>query len=617
MKLHCDSQHPDWKPEAARARVFLAGSERGNVVWADEEGRAAIVIKLGADGEPCDAHGKPLKNGDPYTYENFTGDVAIVIDPPTGREGAGETRFALSPGAVRTGGMAHMADIAMGDPGCYLRPQECAASGAGHSDGAHGPNGEAQCAYCGQPPTLAEQGLDLLDEVWKASGGCRGGIASRTYAVGDTLPDGSIAKVTTHVPVYSGKPELHPDALATIHMGDGGKIDIRKAPKKGYGGSPAKQAEDDVFQRTVKAMMAAPARTAADDLLDFVKSLGVKPEPYQEDMLRRLHFKMSKKGEHHVAATQAHDEVQIMATSGFGQDVMAEVEKIIDAAVPSPKHDHGPLEALLFNKAAEDGHISGFKLQYKAAESKLLKPGCLHCATAKCDECDGDTDFGLALHRAHAKWGTKEELRADGHGLVLDQRESRIHRVGQKPQAWVMGTTPPANSIEAIAAQIRFMEANPVLNLTVGLEISTERLKREPVEAIAGLRVALLRQLDEQLQKLGFYPSAQCVVFDEITPAAKKAAPKKAASVPTNFKPYDEVIFNGKSAFSQRHHMQRFIDHLLVQAEAQGERPVMAAKLKEAIGCWTTDGSHILHKLPNKDARVGAFRRLLALWESQ
>lgn len=32
------------------------------------------------------------------------------------------------------------------------RPQECAASGAEHSDGPHGPNGETQCAYCGQPP---------------------------------------------------------------------------------------------------------------------------------------------------------------------------------------------------------------------------------------------------------------------------------------------------------------------------------------------------------------------------------------------------------------------------------------------------------------------------------
>jgi hypothetical protein len=32
------------------------------------------------------------------------------------------------------------------------RPQECAASGAGHNDGPHGPNGETQCAYCGLAP---------------------------------------------------------------------------------------------------------------------------------------------------------------------------------------------------------------------------------------------------------------------------------------------------------------------------------------------------------------------------------------------------------------------------------------------------------------------------------
>lgn len=39
----------------------------------------------------------------------------------------------------------------------YVRPQECAASGAGHRDGPHGPGGEMQCAYCGQPPTIGEK----------------------------------------------------------------------------------------------------------------------------------------------------------------------------------------------------------------------------------------------------------------------------------------------------------------------------------------------------------------------------------------------------------------------------------------------------------------------------
>lgn len=46
-----------------------------------------------------------------------------------------------------------------GEPGCNPancvecpRPQECPASGAGHSDGPHGMCRETQCAYCGQPP---------------------------------------------------------------------------------------------------------------------------------------------------------------------------------------------------------------------------------------------------------------------------------------------------------------------------------------------------------------------------------------------------------------------------------------------------------------------------------
>lgn len=35
----------------------------------------------------------------------------------------------------------------------WVRPQECAATGAGHHDGPYGPKGQRQCHYCGQPPS--------------------------------------------------------------------------------------------------------------------------------------------------------------------------------------------------------------------------------------------------------------------------------------------------------------------------------------------------------------------------------------------------------------------------------------------------------------------------------
>lgn len=47
----------------------------------------------------------------------------------------------------------------------YVRPQECAASGAGHSDGPHGPHGEVQCAYCGQSPSAGVPADPAVERV--------------------------------------------------------------------------------------------------------------------------------------------------------------------------------------------------------------------------------------------------------------------------------------------------------------------------------------------------------------------------------------------------------------------------------------------------------------------
>ena len=76
MRLSTERNDPGFHPQACLARVYLAGSQRQNVVTADEERRWAKLYRL-------DEHGRiVVKDGHALT-EDFWGDVRIEL-PPAG-----------------------------------------------------------------------------------------------------------------------------------------------------------------------------------------------------------------------------------------------------------------------------------------------------------------------------------------------------------------------------------------------------------------------------------------------------------------------------------------------------------------------------------------------------
>lgn len=74
MRLSVDCKDPGYSPWAFRARVFVNGIERNNVVTADEEQRMALCRVI-------DENGNTVR--DAFTFEVRTeiisGDVAIVL----------------------------------------------------------------------------------------------------------------------------------------------------------------------------------------------------------------------------------------------------------------------------------------------------------------------------------------------------------------------------------------------------------------------------------------------------------------------------------------------------------------------------------------------------------
>lgn len=85
MRVSTDKADPGYSALAHLARVWLAGSERRNVVTADEGKRWALLHKLDADGRIV------VKDGEIVT-EEFWGDVRIepaqVLTPwPYGYDG--------------------------------------------------------------------------------------------------------------------------------------------------------------------------------------------------------------------------------------------------------------------------------------------------------------------------------------------------------------------------------------------------------------------------------------------------------------------------------------------------------------------------------------------------
>ncbi len=75
MRVSVDKSDLGYHPRGVRCRVFLAGSERNNVITADEEKRMAVLVKL-------DEHGRPTIKGDQVQTEIFYGDVRIERPEP-------------------------------------------------------------------------------------------------------------------------------------------------------------------------------------------------------------------------------------------------------------------------------------------------------------------------------------------------------------------------------------------------------------------------------------------------------------------------------------------------------------------------------------------------------
>jgi hypothetical protein len=70
------------------------------------------------------------------------------------------------------------------------RPQECAASGAEHRDGPNGPDGETQCAYCGQPPIgYTDEEVAALNEEAEAEAFVAAEVAACSEYLAREWPD--------------------------------------------------------------------------------------------------------------------------------------------------------------------------------------------------------------------------------------------------------------------------------------------------------------------------------------------------------------------------------------------------------------------------------------------
>lgn len=93
MKLSADEGHPNYHPQASRVKVFLEGAERKHVVFADEEGRHAIIWKL-------DEHGHIMIKDGEAQMEHFWGHVRIETPPgfidPSKLEALGEVSVGFS-----------------------------------------------------------------------------------------------------------------------------------------------------------------------------------------------------------------------------------------------------------------------------------------------------------------------------------------------------------------------------------------------------------------------------------------------------------------------------------------------------------------------------------------
>lgn len=70
MKISSDPNHSAYHREAGLCQIFLEGAERNNVLFADEEGRRAVTLRL-------DVSGNPMRKGEKLLTDEFWGDVRI------------------------------------------------------------------------------------------------------------------------------------------------------------------------------------------------------------------------------------------------------------------------------------------------------------------------------------------------------------------------------------------------------------------------------------------------------------------------------------------------------------------------------------------------------------
>ena len=70
MRISSETTHADYHDQVHDCRVFLAGAERCNVLFADEQGRHAVTFRLDEFGSVV------LQKGD-LQRENFWGEVRI------------------------------------------------------------------------------------------------------------------------------------------------------------------------------------------------------------------------------------------------------------------------------------------------------------------------------------------------------------------------------------------------------------------------------------------------------------------------------------------------------------------------------------------------------------